>query len=83
MKCRGLSSVLLQSHAELVVGGRQLHQGLLDPEGGVAHLAVLVPALSHQCSETGQNLKVEIVNEMNMKVNSFPLTLSSFHLCGI
>ena len=55
-KCRGLHSVLLQSNPELVVGGRQLHQGLLDPEGGVAHLAVLVPALGHQRRQTGQNL---------------------------
>ena len=55
-------SLLLQGHAELVVGGRELHQGLLDPEGGVPHVTVLVPALTHQLGEPGHNLKKNIVD---------------------
>ena len=49
-------SLLLQGHAELVIGGGELHQGLLDPEGGVPHVPILVPTLTHQFSEPGQNL---------------------------
>ena len=55
-------SLLLQGHAELVVGGRELHQGLLDPEGGVPHVTVLVPALAHQLCEPGHNLKEKLVD---------------------
>ena len=52
-------SVLLKAQPELVVRGGELHQRLLDPEGGVPDLAVLMPALDHQLPEPRQDLGIK------------------------